>query len=383
MIYVRPGSQVHRLITILSVVGDFPIQSIHLLGNERVYKVLINKLTTKQEFQNPDTGEQFTGRLLNVCGKGKWKSVRFFKGGLPILRWFDAEDYYLNAFAGHDIPGDQDHRDRFHRVAEAVAMCMNADIEIRAYNLPQLQQNGYDKRIPREPVLYLAKDIKRIGHAEMNKTCFSRMVGALFSDNNCYAIYNTRDAAMKWSGMGEFKAKHNLKSIAGANAQINSVESAILFAESDSVALNTLLEIGKDRRKDNRFDGIYQHVHAIPMNDYGMRLLRLFCVPDWNEKILDYLFDPSERSYNQGRFEYDAYVDGVYVYSFLDCDIARLPRLRSALTHQPDLTVEILCYPQQIPLLQGYIGGLASPKIIELSQIEQELGPKRRKLYDR
>ena len=71
MIFVRPGSQVHRLITILSVVGDFPIQSLHLLGNERVYKVLVNKLTTKQDFQNPDSGERFTCRLLNICGKGK------------------------------------------------------------------------------------------------------------------------------------------------------------------------------------------------------------------------------------------------------------------------------------------------------------------------
>lgn len=383
MIYVRPGSQVHRLITILSVVGDFPIQSLHLLGNERVYKVLINKLTTKQDFQNPDTGEQFTGRLLNICGKGKWKSVRFFKGGLPILRWFGAEEYYLNAFAGHDIPGDQDHRDRFHRVAEVVAMCMNADIEVRAYNLPALQQNGFDKHIPREPVLYLAKDIKRIGKAEMNKTCFSRMVGALFSDTNCYALYNTRDAAMKWSGMGEIKAQQNLKSIAGANAQILSADSALLFADSDSVALDTLLEIGKNKRKDSHFDSIYRHVHAIPMNEYGVRLLRLFCIPDLNEKILDYLFDPADRSYNQGSFEYDAYVDGIYVYSFLDYDLARLPRLRSALHDEPHLKVEILCYPQQMPLLDAYLGKLANLKIIELSQLEEELGIKRRKLYDR
>ena len=383
MIFVRPGSQVHRLITILSVVGDFPIQSLHLLGNERVYKVLVNKLTTKLDFQNPDTGEQFSCRLLNICGKGKWKSVRFFKGGLPILRWFGAEDYYLNAFSGHDIPGDQDHRDRFHRIAEVVAMCMNADIEIRAYQLPLLQQTGFSKRIPEDPVLYLAKDIKRLGQTEMNKICFSRMVGALFSGNSCYALYNTRDAAMKWSGMGEFKTQQNLKSIAGANAQIQTVDSALLFAESDSVALDTLLEIGKNRRKDNRFDAIFRHVHAIPMNDYGVRLLRLFCVPDWNEKILDYLFDPRERSYNQGRFEYDAYVDGIYVYSFLDCDIARLPRLRGALSNQPGLTVEILCYPQQLSLLQAYMGKLASLKVIELSQIEMELCPKRRKLYDR
>ena len=119
------------------------------------------------------------------------------------------------------------------------------------------------------------------------------------------------------------------------------------------------------------------------MNEYGVRLLRLFCVSDWNEKILDYLFDPRERSYNRSQFEYDAFIDGIYVYSFLDCDIARLPRLRSALTHQPNLTVEVLCYPQQTSLLQAYLGKLVSLKVIELTQIEEELGVKRRNLYDR
>lgn len=47
---------------------------------------------------------------------------------------------------------------------------MNADIEVRAYLLPQLLQTGYSKNIPDEPSLYLAKDIKRIGQTELNKT---------------------------------------------------------------------------------------------------------------------------------------------------------------------------------------------------------------------
>ena len=92
--------------------------------------------------------------------------------------------------------------------------------------LPQLLQTGYSKNIPDEPSLYMAKDIKRIGQTELNKTCFSRMVGAIFSGRHCFAVYNTRDAAMKWSGLGEFKTQQNLKSIAGANAQINAVDSS-------------------------------------------------------------------------------------------------------------------------------------------------------------
>lgn len=38
MLYIRPGSQAQQLITLLSIVGEYPVRSLHLLGNERVYK---------------------------------------------------------------------------------------------------------------------------------------------------------------------------------------------------------------------------------------------------------------------------------------------------------------------------------------------------------
>ncbi len=58
--------------------------------------------------------------------------------------------------------------------------------------LPQLQNRGLYRVVPENPVFYLAKDIKRVGGAEMNKTMFTRMAGAVFSLGGCYAVYNTR-----------------------------------------------------------------------------------------------------------------------------------------------------------------------------------------------
>ena len=48
MQYFRPGSQLRQLITMLSVVGEYPIRSLYLLGNERAYKALVHKLTTPE-----------------------------------------------------------------------------------------------------------------------------------------------------------------------------------------------------------------------------------------------------------------------------------------------------------------------------------------------
>ena len=87
MQYFRPGSQLRQLITMLSIVGEYPIRSLYLLGNERAYKALVHKLTTPETFRIPQMETEMTTRLLTVTGKGNSRSVRFYKGALPILDW--------------------------------------------------------------------------------------------------------------------------------------------------------------------------------------------------------------------------------------------------------------------------------------------------------
>lgn len=322
MIHFRPGSQVYRLVTLLSVVGEFPMRSIHLLGNERVYKTLIAKLTSSQILRF-DNGEETRCRLLTIAGRGAGKAIRLYKGALFLLTNFLASEYYMSAFWGHRFPGDSAHRERNFRIAEVVAMCMSTQTEARPYCLPALQNNRIARIVPAVPSFYPSRSLKQIGGVEMNKTMYSRMTGAIFTHGECYAVYNTRGAAMKWNGMGEFKARHNLSEIGRLNAGIQDVESAILFGESYEVAIKTLVGDGRGKRPEQRFDSVYQHVHFVPLNGFGIRLLRVL-IHSNPEDILSLLFPPEFRSMGQGVFEYDAYVDGVYVLSHLDGDVARL-----------------------------------------------------------
>lgn len=383
MLHMKPGSQVHQLVTLLSFVGEYPAASVYLLGKERVYKALIHKLTTPQTFRDSQTGAEITCRLLNISGKSYYKTIRFYKAALLILEWIhpDAYGYYMGTFWNHRFPGDAAHRERNHRVAEAAALCMRSGIEVRPYLLPKLQNQSKCLVIPDSPVLYLAKDLKKVGESEMNKTMFTRMVGAIFFSGSCYAVYNTRGTAMKWSGMGEFKALHSLIEVGRLNAGITRVDAALLFGESGSVALRTLLESDKSRRLEFRFDAIYRHIYFVPMDDYGIRQLRILSVPDWKEKLLDLLFDPEVRSYDRGLFEYDACVNGVYILSHLDGDIARLIRFREAIESQTG-PFEILCFPHQMPFLREYLGRLVSYKTIDMDSVEAELGPDRRNLFE-
>ncbi len=383
MLHFRPGSQVWQLITLLSFVGEFPYQSLFMLGSERVYKSLVSRLTVTQTFRHYQTGAEITCRLLTVSGKGGYKTIRFYKGALPILDWLypGAYGYYMNAFWNHRFPGDVAHRERNHRVAEAAAICMKSGIEARPYRLPKLQNEKRLSVIPGGPVLYPAKDLKRVGGTEMSKTMFTRMTGALFAAGECYAVYNTREAVMKWSGMGEFKALHSLMETSRLNADIGQVNGAVLLGQSEEVALKTLLESDKSRRMEFRFDSIYRHIYFIPMDGDGIRQLQLMTVPDWKEKLLDLLFDPEVRSYDRGLFEYDACVDGVYILSHLDGDIARLIRFREAVENQRE-KFEVLCLPYQAQFLREYLGTLAGIKVIDIGLVEAEINPERRDLFE-
>lgn len=375
MLTVRPGSQVHRLITVLGLTGEYPIRSLQLLGNERGLRTLVHRLTLPQELRHPDTDMRITTKLLQLTGKGNAKAIRFYKCALPILEWIhpDAPGYYMASFYNHRFPGDISHRDRNYRVAESVAICMTAGIETRGYLLPSLQNREIRRTVPAAPSFYLARDIKKISLTEQNKTMFTRTVGAIFYPGGCYAVYNTRNAAMKWSGMGEFKALHSLIEVARMNADLQELDSAILLGESYDIALQTLLESDKSRRLELRFDGIYRHVHFVPMDGNGIRRLRILTVPDWKEKLLGLLFEPDSRSFGKGFMEYDACVGGVYIYSHLDGDIARLIRFREALQSQTE-RFEALCYPDQVPFLREYLGPRVTLKTIDMNSVERELG---------
>ena len=384
MIQFIPGSQVWQLITVISLVGEFPQHSRHLLGNKDVLKWLINRLTKTQTYYNVQTGDTMTCKLLTVSGKGTTRTIRLYKSALPILTWLhpNAYEHYMGITRNHTFPGTAYNKDRNHRIAEAIAMCLMAGIEVRPYYLTEFQ---YQKLAPvrlSEASMYLGRDLKKLGEMEFNKTMFTRMVGAVFAGGTCYATYNTRNAVMKWNGGGEQKICQRLTDIARLNAGVKDVTSAILFGQSEDIALQTLLESDTSKSAENRFDKIYRYIHFIPMNEFGIRQLRLLSVPDWKEQLLDLLFDPEVRSYNRGDFEYDAYIDGVYIFSHLDGDIARLIRFAKQAKYHTG-KYEVLCFQHQMPFLREYLGQNVELKIIDINSVEDELGPERRNLFER
>jgi len=378
MITIRPGSHVLRLLQLLSVAGEFPVSSLSLLGNDRVIRMLVHKLESVQDFRLKAGGEIYHTKLIQVSrvdGKNDTRTIRLYRKAIPLLDLLypHLSDYYLETFKGHSFSGDRFHIRRNHRVAEALAACMLARIEIRPYILPPLQKSAISNIVPASPSFYIARDFKKTDADRPNKTMFTRIIGALFYKGGCYAVYNTRDAVMKWSGRGELKAARNLLELTRMNAGLDDAPSALLFGATYETAMKTVMESDKNRRADMRFDRIYTRVHFVPLDQTGVRLLRQFVLPDWNEKLLSRLFAPEERSYNLGYMEYDATVNGRKILSHLDCDIARLIRFSEALKANPE-PADVLCYSWQTEFLKSYLGSLAMIRELEMSVVHAAMG---------
>ena len=379
---MKPGSQLYRLMCLLSVAGEYPVKSLHLLGNKRMYRKLVKEGLSPVTVRNGVTGETLSlPRLFNLCGRGRLKTIRLYAGALPILTWFGEGAYYDSITHGYSLPMNTSHLDRNHRVGEALAVCMDAGVEILPHNLPKLQ---IDRRAylidPGSPFFLTSRAIKQIGgdDDEANKTNFTRMVGGLFAGNDCYCVFNTRDSVMKWSGGGEMKARFNLEFIYQANSKksVDRIYSAIIFGSSPEIAMGSIESTAKIRRKEYRFDSVFGYIHYVPLNEYGARFLKFFTIPNLKEKLLDMLFPDNVRTYGRVNFDYDARIaseDGTkHVFSFLDCDLARLKRFKEGLAFYSDKLGEVACYPWMTEFVRKYMEGThVTIKEISFEEVEE------------
>ena len=365
---MKKDSQLYRLVSLLSVCGEYPVRSLHLLGNKRMYRKLVDECMQPLTVRNPETAEAISlPRLFNLCGKGRLKSIRLYSGALPILKWLDEGEYYDTISNGHNMPMNDQHLDRNHRVAEVLAVCRDAGIEIFPHNLPNFQRDEFDRIIHlRQPFFMTSRMIKMFGgNYAANKTNFTRLVGALFIDETNYFVYNTRCTPMKWSGAGEIKAKINVRYL--ANKVPFDIAYSMLFAETGEIAMEAYLATHKIKNSNYHFDQIYEKTHFIPLNEYGARFLRFFTVRGWHDYFIKLLLELDELP-EYRYYDHDYYNDGVYYLVWLDGD---LHRLLEASELKGNLC--LYCFDWQKDFVRNYLGDDVEIITVNFDKAEQLL----------
>jgi hypothetical protein len=375
MITIRPGSHTHLLLQLLSTTGEIPVSALSFIGNYRVLDTLVRKLRLVQEIRFDKNGHVYHVKLIQISGKKGKRTIRLYKKGLDVLEelYPGLHNWYMDTFQQHTFYNHQIRIDRNHRVSEALALLMGTGIETRPYVLPSLQISGIYNIVPNSPSFYTARDIKSISKDETNKTAYTRIIGMLFYPGGAYAVYNTRAAVMKWSGLGEIKTLGYLQELVRMNSGLNEVSGALLFGQNANIALKTILDSDISRRPEMRFDRIYSQIHFVPLDGNGKHLIKMLVTPNWNEKLLNALFHNNQRSFNRGVMEYDAIVDGRMVLSFLDGNIARLIRFCEALNIRAE-PADVLCYNWHVGFLKEYLGDRAGLRVLEPKAVESALG---------
>ena len=365
---MKKDSQLYRLVSLLSVCGEYPVRSLHLLGNKRMYRKLVDECMQPLAVRNPETAEAISlPRLFNLCGKGRLKSIRLYSGTLPILKWLDEGEYYDTISNGHNMPMNDQHLDRNHRVAEVLAVCRDAGIEIFPHNLPNFQRDEFDRIIHlRQPFFMTSRMLKWFGGNDAaNKTNFTRLVGTLFIGETDYFLYNTRYTPMKWSGAGEIKAKINVRCL--ANKVPFDIAYSMLFAETGEIAMEAYLATHKIKNSNYHFDQIYEKTHFVPLNEYGARFLRFFTVRGWYDYFIKLLLELDELP-EYRYYDHDYYDDGVYYLVWLDGD---LHRLWAASELKDNFCV--YCFDWQKDFVRNFLGDDVEIVIADFDKVEKLL----------
>ena len=107
----------------------------------------------------------------------------------------------------------------------------------------------------------------------------------LFHDDVKKGI-NSRAEALKWMGEGECKIKFHLQSIFTPlkSFEYPLREAAVMFGSDYSVALEILEDMKKNEGLDNGLFKTYQNIFFVPMNEFGVRLLRILTRWSWQER---------------------------------------------------------------------------------------------------
>ena len=368
MIFIRDGTRVRKLMLLLACVGEYPMQSVCLLGNDRVWKRRIRELQKVQDFCLPSDQQRVRFQMLTVSGKGKTKTIRLHKSALPILKKVNPEAfaYYMRRFGRHHFSGAPAHVSRNHRIAEMVAMCQAAGIAAFPWDAQDPHDWNVRNQDVAQPMSYLSRDLKEFYKGEMKKTEYTRIAGAIVYPRGVYAVYNTRDQSMLWCGRGEEKTKILLSSIFLTGGRRAEVDDAILLGKDFRAAATTLHEAFRRRHLQERVDKIYQSLHFIPMSPEGVKMLEMITTEGWEAKLKVAIYGNATTWSMPRGLEHDAVIDGVYHYCHLDGDLCRLIRFKRSLARWPEESFVLDCFPDQMPYLKEYLGDYLEKANVEV-----------------
>lgn len=341
----------------VALAGSFPWKSLNLIpGSHTMVLRTIRGLRDEGYLIVKDKGEQKTLKIA----KKALSILDTVRPGLYDYYMFNSENHTSRGAPAKDKATQFQLIARKHRMAETYCMCNMIDSRLLFAEKPRLSIKYSNKDLSGwldAPIFYNSREIKGIDPEQQHKTEFSRITGLLISLGGCYNVYNVHNGLIKWNQYGENKAKvltsdiinANFSSVFGANGMYKS-DAAIMLAKDFSAAKAFLSSSGSRPDKNGfeliSFDNTYPDIYLVPLDMYGALQLKILTFPDWHKRLMDCLFEDYNPNFYSA-VDCDNFINGKYVLSVLDGNIARLRRFNQAIYEKTSSEFEIICFPWQ------------------------------------
>ena len=93
MIHFNEKCQAYQLVSTVALTGEYPLCLLELLGNKRMFRATLKKMTEDQTYYNDRTKKTIKVKVFTIVGKGQGRCVRFLKSSYPILKWANLYEY--------------------------------------------------------------------------------------------------------------------------------------------------------------------------------------------------------------------------------------------------------------------------------------------------
>ena len=289
----------------------------------------------------------------------------------------------MEEYDNHTFSGNARHINRNHLLAETAVMCMKAGIEVNPLDTLDMWEEEIKNLQCTNPYFYFAREIKRVYENELNKIRYTRLAGMIAFWNGVYVVYNLRDEMPKWIADGEAKILWHMESMFYQLRQHYHPfqKAALMFGANYNIALDLLQEIKTTKKQDNGFFRTYNQILFVPMDDFGVRLLRVVTSSNWQENLLFSLFGPEKATTSWGGLQFDVLIDGIDTYCFLDGDIRNLFNFRDTILMRKEGLLssgtirghQVICYPEQLAFVQEFFGDLAEYATVTMDAVENAL----------
>ena len=363
MSWVKPETHKDRLISMIAICGEMPVDQLTRLPGGYEYKISIIKQLKKKHMIKTFYKDGLRGLRLLLPAKDE------------LLKQNDERfSFYLTGVSEtNHIRSEVPRRLRLHRMAETLITMQNGKVEIYRDNKPHIfAPERIETRIS-YPAFYSSREIKEMG-IDTIKIKGARSMGTLMTESRIYAVYNIGDSLIEWDYKAEMRYKALLKTMVCQDRMkhqysVDSIDGLVLGNSMELAA-----EILRQTQNENYFlmDGGYPHFYFLT-NDYkGERILQMMCSTEKNELMLDLLGDSYYDQDPTYPIENDAIdEDGNPVLFACTCDLVRIKRFINAIDDKRRGT--IVCFDFQKDILQSVCNEQIELKIVSFEKWERRL----------